>query len=161
MHLHPLRGVTAWSRYVSGINWLIISPADNTTTATDINRKFPAGTTLQVQYERPFALPCGDGSGAVVDCTSSLSLGQPSISMVSLSYPVASPNACEQDPDMTKLYGKIVARCRILPTVQISSGDPYTPLTFVSNNTNAQISYQVNGVLYWSYKNPTTGKTTL
>jgi len=139
------------------MNWLIISPADNSTKAADINEKFPADTTLQVQYEPAYSLPCGDGSGAVVDCDSDSSQGQPEIYVVSLTYPASSSNACEQDADMTTLYGKIVARCRIFPTIPINSGDPYTQLTFVSNNTNVKISYQVNGVLYWSYKNPLNG----
>jgi len=156
MYLHPLRGVTAWSRFVSGINWLIVSPADNSTTVADINKKFPAGTILQVQYESTYALPCGNGTGAVVNCSSPLSIGQPSISMISLTYPTLSSTACEQSIEYTNLYGKIVARCRILPTVPINSGDPYTQLTFVSNNTNAQISYQVYGVIFWSYKDPST-----
>ena len=129
------------------MNFFIFSPAENTTTVANINEKFPAGTILRVEYEPLYQLPCGDGTGNVVDCSSPSSLGQPVISII---------GDCEQSTDYTNLFGKIVARCRILPTVPINSGDPYMPLTFVSNNTNAQISYQVFGVLYWSYKDPST-----
>ena len=151
LYLHPLQGVIAWSRYISGVNWFIFSPADNSTTVADINAKFPTGTQLQVQYEPSYKLPCGDGSGDVVDCSNSTSLGQPTISVIS-----NSPNTCEQSTDYTNLYGKIVARCRIAPTVPINSGDIYTQVTFVSNNTGSKLIYRSNGVLFWSYKDTAT-----
>jgi hypothetical protein len=152
MYLHPLQGVTAWSRDVSGVNRLIISPADNSTTTAYINQIFPSGTLLQVQYEpTAYKLPCGDGTGAVVDCSNSSSLGQPTISIIS-----NSPNTCEQSADYTNLYRKIVARCRIAPTVPIYSGDLSTQITFVSNNTTPQLVYRAFGVLFWAYKDPST-----
>jgi len=152
MYLHPLQGVTAWSRYVSGVNRFIISPADNTTTTADINQKFPSGTVLEVQYQPDnYKLPCGDGTGAVVDCSNSTSLGQPTISIIS-----NSPNTCEQSFDYTTLYGKIVARCRIYSTVPIHSGDPNTQITFISNHTTPILQYRAFGVLFWSYKDPST-----
>lgn len=153
MYLHPLQGVSAWSRYVSGVNRLIISPADNTTTTADINQKFPSGTELEVQYQpNNYKLPCGDGTGAVVDCSNSSSLGPPIISIMSNSP----NNTCEQSLDYSNLYGKIVARCRIAQTVPINSGDPNTQITFVSNNTSPQVEYRAFGVLFWSYKDPST-----
>jgi hypothetical protein len=152
LHLNPLQGVTAWSRYEAGINRLIISPVDNTTTTAEINQKFPPGSVLEVQYQPAnYRLPCGDGTGAVVDCSNSTSLGQPTISIIS-----NSPNTCEQSGEYTSLYGKIVARCRISPTVPINSGDPNTQVTFISNNTTPQLVYRAFGVLFWSYKDPST-----
>jgi hypothetical protein len=157
MYLHPTRGVTAWSSYASGANWLVISPADNSTTVADINTKFPAGTPLQVQYEPSgtYTLPCGDGTGAVVDCSNSSSIGSPSIQIIADGNQ-ATGSACDQMLDETKLYGIIVARCRIAPTVPIHSGETNMQLTFVTTNKTPQLVYRAFGVLYWAYKNQTS-----
>ena len=86
-----------------------------------------------------FSLPCADGDGNVVDCSSSASVGQLQVVI----------QTCSEDAAKTTSFGTLTLRCRMASTVTVKTGCSGCDLFFTNTATGAVIA--VKGVHHWAW----------
>eukprot|EP01084_Bolivina_argentea_P176828 305934_1 len=92
-----------------------------------------------------YTLPCGDGTGNVVDCNT--------INSTQLNIIISQNNPCRYSSGHTNDWGLYTIYCKIQTTVLIQSGCQGCTLEFINNRNNK--SFHVFGVMHWSWNSNT------
>ena len=93
--------------------------------------------------KEPFKLPCSDGNLGEVECP------EVDKESVQLELTIRKADACVQSASHSNSQGKYTVKCRIHPTVEIKTG--CTNCNFIVENSLTGESFQVTGVLHWSW----------